>query len=103
MTTIIPTPMTNDNIIALAPAAGSFEPVAKASTRYSFVPTLTVVNALRDVGWFPISAEQSSARHEERFGFQQHMIRLLGKVLPPKARELICCFGILMILAVRLS
>jgi Domain of unknown function (DUF932) len=75
MTTITPTPLTNENIIALAPAAGSFEPVTKASTRYSFIPTLTVVDALRDVGWFPISAEQSNARQEERFGFQQHMIR----------------------------
>jgi hypothetical protein len=75
MTTAIPTTLTNDNIISLAPAAGSFQPVAKASSRYSFVPSLTVVDALRDVGWFPISAEQSSARQEERFGFQQHMIR----------------------------
>ena len=75
MTTAIPTTLTNDNIITLAPAAGSFEPVAKASSRYSFVPTLTVVDALRDVGWFPITAEQSNARLETRHGFQQHMIR----------------------------
>ena len=69
------TPLINDDIIALAPAAGAFEPVATASSRYSFVPTLSMVDALRDVGWFPIAAEQSCARHEERFGFQQHMIR----------------------------
>ena len=87
MTTIIPTILTNENIIALTPAAGSFEPVAKASTRYSFVPTLTVVDALRDVGWFPISAEQSSARQEERYGFQQHMIRFAREGVATKGER----------------
>ena len=87
MTTAIPTTLTNDKIIALAPAAGSFQPVAKASARYSFVPTLTVVDALRDVGWFPISAEQSNARQEERFGFQQHMIRFAREGVATKGER----------------
>ena len=83
----IPTLLTNDNIISIAPAAGSYSPVAKASARYSFVPTLTVVDALRDVGWFPISAEQSNARLEERFGFQQHMIRFARQGLDTKGER----------------
>ena len=81
MTANTPTLLTNDRIIDLAPAAGSFEPVAKASARYSFVPTLTVVDALRDVGWFPITAEQSNARLDDRLGFQQHMIRFVREGL----------------------
>lgn len=87
MATAIPTTLTNNNIISLAPAAGSFQPVAKASSRYSFVPTLTVIDALRDVGWFPISAEQSSARLEDRFGFQQHMIRFAREGLATKGER----------------
>jgi len=83
----IPTLLTNDNIISIAPAAGSYSPVAKASARYSFVPTLTVVDALRDVGWFPISAEQSNARLEEKFGFQQHMIRFARQGLDTKGER----------------
>ena len=76
-----PTFLTNDKIIDFAPAAGSFEPVATASARYSFIPTLTVVDALRDVGWFPITAEQSNARLDNRLGFQQHMIRFVREGL----------------------
>ena len=87
MTTSIPTALANVEIITLVPAAGSLAPVAKASARYSFVPTLTVVDALRDVGWFPISAEQSSARLEERFGFQQHMIRFAREGLAMKGER----------------
>ena len=54
-----PSPLTNDQIITLAPAAGSFEPIDGVSKRYSFVPTLTAVDLLRDAGWFPIHAELS--------------------------------------------
>lgn len=82
-----PTLLTNDRIIDLAPAAGSFEPVATASARYAFVPTLTVVDALRDVGWFPITAEQSNARLDDRLGFQQHMIRLVHEGLSRKGER----------------
>jgi len=67
--------LNNDQIIDLAPAAGSFEPMDGVSKRYSFVPTLTAVNLLRDAGWFPVNAEQSTVRIAERDGYQKHMIR----------------------------
>ena len=67
--------LTNDQIIEQAPAAGSFEPIDGVSARYSFVPTLTAVDLLRDAGWFPIHAEQSGVRVASREGFQKHVIR----------------------------
>ena len=70
-----PTPLTNDQIITFAPAAGSFEPIDGVSQRYSFVPTLTAVDLLRDAGWFPIHAEQSAVRLARREGYQRHLIR----------------------------
>ena len=75
MTAIAPKTLTNDQIINLAPAAGSLKPVDGVSNRYSFVPTLTAVDLLRDTGWFPIHAEQSGVRKIERDGFQRHLIR----------------------------
>ena len=70
-----PTPLTNSQIINIAPAAGSFEPIDGVSSRYSFVPTLTAVDLLRDAGWEPIHAEQSAVRVADREGYQKHMIR----------------------------
>lgn len=70
-----PTPLTNNQITKLAPAAGSFEPIDGVSSRYSFVPTLTAVDLLRDAGWFPIHAEQSAVRVASREGYQRHLIR----------------------------
>ena len=65
----------NEQILSLAPAAGAHAPITGVSERYSFVSTLTVVNLLRDAGWIPVHAAQSSVRLQERDGFQRHMIR----------------------------
>jgi len=70
-----PTFMSNDLIVKYASAAGATEPVDKVSSRYSFVPTLKAVDLLRDAGWFPIKAEQSGTRIQEKEGFQKHCIR----------------------------
>ena len=69
------TPLTNDQIVTLAPAAGSLAPINGVSSRYSFVPTLTAIDLLRDAGWLPIRAEQSAVRAAHREGFQRHLIR----------------------------
>lgn len=67
--------LTNDEIIERASAAGALSPHKNASAKYSFVPTLQVVDLLRTAGWQPISARQSSTRVDDREGFQKHIIR----------------------------
>ncbi len=76
-----PSFLTNDQIISLAPAAGAIEPMGGVSSRYSFVPTMTAIDLLRDAGWQPIHAEQSLVRSEYREGFQRHLIRFARKGL----------------------
>lgn len=68
-------PLSNDQIINLAPAAGATAPHHKVSSKYSFVPTIQAVDLLRSVGWTPVDAKQSSVRLAERDGFQRHIIR----------------------------
>jgi hypothetical protein len=70
-----PIPLTNDQITNFAPAAGSLQPIDGVSNRYSFVPTLTAVDLLRDAGWFPVHAEQSAVHKIDRDGYQRHLIR----------------------------
>jgi hypothetical protein len=57
-----PTPLSNDQIVTFAPAAGSFEPIDGVSARYSFVPTLTAVDLLRDAGCFPSMPSRVQSR-----------------------------------------
>lgn len=79
--------LTNDQIIHIAPAAGAFEPVPEASSRYSFVPTLEAVDLLRSVGWFPITAKQGSCRIEENDIYQKHAIRFVRDSFNPDIKE----------------
>lgn len=67
--------LSNNQIVSMASAAGSVNPVVGVSSRYSFVPTLDAVNLLRDAGWLPVAAEQSRVRVEDRDGYQRHLVR----------------------------
>ena len=73
--------LTNQQIIDLAPAAGAVNPISEVSERYSFVSTLDAVEILRETGWFPVHAEQSTVRKVERDGYQRHLIRFARKGL----------------------
>lgn len=68
--------LTNEQLVVKAPAIGATHPHHTASERYSFVPTLTAVNLLRDLGWTPVEARQSRTRGDKE-GFQKHMIRFM--------------------------
>lgn len=46
----------------IAPAIFATEPDFEVSSRYAFVPTIDVVNALRDSGWFPSEVRAQTVR-----------------------------------------
>ncbi len=65
----------NHQLRALAPSVFAGNAHAKVSDRYSFIPTIDVVNGLRGEGWAPVFAEEQRIRHSDRQGFQKHLIR----------------------------
>jgi hypothetical protein len=69
------TELSREQLIAEAPSAYADQAHATTSHRYSFFPTDTVIEALRDTGWAPVIAQQQRARVEDRSGFQKHLIR----------------------------
>jgi hypothetical protein len=70
-------PLTNDQIVELAPAAGALNPHEMVSDRYSFVPTIEAVDLLRSAGWQPVHVKQSGTRKNDRSGYQKHIIRFM--------------------------
>jgi len=44
------------------------------SKHYSFVPTSSVINDLRSLGWNPVDAVQVKARKSSTNGYQKHMV-----------------------------
>jgi len=58
-----------------APAIFAEKPYAEVSDKYSFVPTIAVIDMMKQSGWMPIFAKQSSTRVQEKDGYQRHMVR----------------------------
>ena len=58
----------------VAPAIFATEPDFEVSDRYAFVPTIDVVNALRDSGWYPSEVKGQTIRNRNA-DFAKHQIR----------------------------
>ena len=69
------TPLSNEQIIEMAPSAGATEPMNGVSDRYDFIPTFQAVDLLWEAGWQPVEAKQVRVNTLDRAGFQRHMIR----------------------------
>ena len=67
--------ISDEQLNVLAPSVFASQPIAGVSDRYSFLPTSSILNGMRENGWVPVRAEQQSVRTEARRGFQKHLIR----------------------------
>lgn len=67
--------LSNEVLLAKAPSVFAEAQHKSRSARYSMIPTISVVDALRDAGWKPVSAREQTVRNATRKGFQKHEIR----------------------------
>jgi hypothetical protein len=64
-----------DELHRRAPSIFAEEAAADRSKNYKFIPTVEVVNAMQENGFFPVAVFESRARKEEKYGKTKHMIR----------------------------
>ena len=69
-------PLTDDQIRAVAPSIYAEEKHASRSERYSYIPTAAVLTELRKEGFQPFMVTQTRVRREDRRDFTKHLIRL---------------------------
>ena len=83
--------LTNDQLRTIAPSIFATEPAPDVSrNRYTFVPTIEIVEALRENGLYPVYASEAKSRTANRIGYGKHMIRFrqndkllkVGDVIP---------------------
>jgi len=67
--------LSNEQIARVAPSVFATEPWQGVSDRYAFIPTIQVVDRLRDEGFFPVRAQQSRSRIPGKGDFTKHMLR----------------------------
>lgn len=68
-------PMNDDQLRRACPVIFQEFPHDRTSERYTMIPTIDVINGLREQGWFPVSAQQNTVRKADRQGYQRHAIR----------------------------
>lgn len=67
--------LSDKQLLVEAPSIFAKRPWSGVSARYAFIPTIGVVNALRDTGFVPVRASQSRCRIAGKLPFTKHMIR----------------------------
>jgi hypothetical protein len=68
-------PLSRDYLKTLAPSVFAEHAEAKRSSKYSFIPTIRVVEKLAEEAWLPVMASEQRVRDLSRKGFQKHMLR----------------------------
>ena len=69
------TPLTLEQVARYAPSAFASHPHESRSDRYTYIPTVNVIEGMIKAGFQPFSASQSRSRIEGKSEFTKHMIR----------------------------
>jgi hypothetical protein len=72
-------PLSNEQIQHLAPSAFAGQAYHEQSDRYAFIPTTAVIDTLRDAGYLPVQASQSTSKIEGKKLFTKHMLRFQAR------------------------
>jgi hypothetical protein len=68
-------PLSNEQLAHVAPSIFAIQPWEKMSERYTFIPTIQIVDRMRAEGFQPVAAMQSRTRIEGKQDFTKHLIR----------------------------
>lgn len=84
-------PLTNDQLISVAPSIFAEDKHDSRSARYTYIPTIEVVEGLRKEGFMPFFACQSKCRIEGKTDFTKHMVRFRqqGQIISSEASEIV--------------
>jgi hypothetical protein len=69
------TALNNHDLRINAPSVFATAPHHAVSDRYGFMPTINVIDALRDTGWYPVDATQRNVRDNSKRDLTTHLIR----------------------------
>ena len=82
-------PLSNEQLLTVAPSIFSETPIESVSSRYAFVSTHSVLDTFRDAGYYPIMASESKVRDNDNQGYQKHIVqfRSLDNLLRPNIND----------------
>lgn len=68
-------PLDNDQLRRLAPSVFAVDKHESRKDSYKFIPTINIVEALRNEGFLPVFATESRVRDVTKKGFAKHLLR----------------------------
>jgi hypothetical protein len=68
-------PLTDDAMARIAPSIFAQQAHESRSLRYGYIPTFSVLNAMREEGFYPVQVTQSRTRQPGKAPFTKHQIR----------------------------
>ena len=79
-------PLTHTELMTQAPALFTEEPHFEVSDMYHFIPTIDVINEIKQHNWYPTSVQVASVKDESKDGYQRHLVRFhhFDDLLNPK-------------------
>lgn len=81
--------LTNTMLQQRAPSIFALAPEFTLTDRYSFIPTIDVIDGLRDAGWQPAEAKQTKVRNRSNIETAKHMVRFRNPDLPAVGQDAI--------------
>lgn len=69
-------PLTDEELFKYAPSIFANSAHESRSTRFCPIPTISILNALRQEGFFPVAARQSNSKDESKLNYTKHIVRL---------------------------
>ena len=86
-----PAPLDNSQLFRVAPSIFANEAHESRSSRYTYIPTIDVLDGLKKEGFQPFFVAQSRSRIEGKSEFTKHMLRLrqTGEIEKSEANEII--------------
>src|SRR5258708_13143437 len=66
--------ISDDEMRRFGPSVFASQSIEGVSERYSFLPTSSLLNGMRETGWFPVRAQEQTIRPESRRSFQIHIV-----------------------------
>lgn len=84
-------PLTHEELMQYTPSVFGEDKHASRSEKYSFIPTITLLENLQREGFEPFFACQSRVRDPGRWGYTKHMLRLrrAGQITGQQVPEII--------------
>ncbi|MFZ1142674.1 MAG: DUF932 domain-containing protein [Candidatus Sulfotelmatobacter sp.] len=71
----VQTPLTMEEVARRAPSALALRPYAAMSAKYTYVPTINIIEGMIKAGFQPFAASQSLTRIADKKAFTKHMLR----------------------------